>query len=93
MKTAFRLKQNIVAENKDLLINIFIFILILLLSLMAFSDYGYAQDAENSEKIEKEQTKQVIILQSYHKGNDWTDRQADGIIKTIENSKINFNAL
>jgi len=57
----------------------FIFIMIVILSLGSIS--AYAQD---------EQTKNVLVLNSYHKGFPWTDNLINGFMSVLkpENSNI-----
>ena len=44
-----------------------------------------------TDAVEKSETQNVLVLNSYHQGFSWTNEQTEGIIDTLQETGHNFS--
>ena len=50
-----------------------------------------SMNLSKAHAVEKSETQNVLILNSYHQGFSWTKEQAEGIIETLQETGLNFS--
>lgn len=74
------------SESRTMLRSLLIIALLLISSVSAWASYG-----ENSKTDQLETEKNVLVLQSYHRGHDWSDDQGNAMINTLIKSDLSVS--
>ena len=74
----------------DFIRNPMLLVLLFFVMLNSFSVYAQKEIRINTDKMENDLRKKVLIINSYHQGHPWTDGITKGILSVLKNDEIDI---